>query len=148
MSVCDSTYSHYNPSINEPFVSADADPEEKAMHSFLDCCGVFQVNVNMQMEEEKKSACSVSPSLKQRLSFMRSKNCPSFMERRRRLLSNKDSTKASSTGTTSNNLRIQLNHTIPSFSTDNVTGCSKANSVPNQVAEEPNSGNSVHEHSK
>ena len=45
MSVCDSQFSHYNPSINEPFVSEDADPEEKEMHAFLDAAGVFQVNI-------------------------------------------------------------------------------------------------------
>jgi len=31
-SVCDSQFSHYNPSINEPFVSTDADSDEKEMH--------------------------------------------------------------------------------------------------------------------
>ena len=36
-SICgDSTYSHYNPSINEPYVSDEATPEERAMHAFLD----------------------------------------------------------------------------------------------------------------
>lgn len=40
-SVGDSQFSHYNPSINEPFVSEDADPEEKEMHRFLDLAGVF-----------------------------------------------------------------------------------------------------------
>lgn len=41
MSVCDSHFSHYNPSINEPFVSEDADPEEKEMHAFLDLAGIY-----------------------------------------------------------------------------------------------------------
>ena len=41
MSVCDSHFSHYNPSINEPFVSDDADPEEKEMHAFLDLAGIY-----------------------------------------------------------------------------------------------------------
>jgi hypothetical protein len=62
-SVNDSQFSHYNPSINEPFVSENADPEEKAMHAFLDSCGIFQVNVKQQMEGEKKSTCSASPVL-------------------------------------------------------------------------------------
>ena len=44
-SINDSQYSHYNPSINEPFVSEDADPDEKEMHQFLDLAGVFQVNI-------------------------------------------------------------------------------------------------------
>ena len=44
-SVDDSTYSHFTPSINEPFVSDAADPQEKEMHAFLDCAGIFQVNV-------------------------------------------------------------------------------------------------------
>ena len=146
-SVNDSQYSLYNPSINEPFVSDDADPEEKAMHSFLDCCGVFQVNVKMQLEEEKKSVCSASPSLKQRLSLVRSKNSPSFIERRRRLLSNKDSTAGSSSGAKSTGLRIALNSTGPTFSTDMFTAGagSKASSIPGQVAEEPNSDNSIKE---
>ena len=41
MSLCDSEFSQYNPSINEPFISEDADPEEKEIHSFLDAAGVF-----------------------------------------------------------------------------------------------------------
>ena len=52
MSVCDSQFSHYNPSINEPFVSANADPEEKEMHAFLDNAGIFQVNIKAQLAEE------------------------------------------------------------------------------------------------
>ena len=44
-SVCDSQYSHFNPSINEPFVSEDATHEEKSIHAFLDAAGIFQVNV-------------------------------------------------------------------------------------------------------
>lgn len=62
-SVNDSQFSHYNPSINEPFVSEDADPDEKEMHRFLDLAGVFQVNIKQQLEEEKKSTYSASPSL-------------------------------------------------------------------------------------
>ena len=45
MSLCDSEYSQYNPSINEPFISVDAMSDEKEMHSFLDAVGVFQVNI-------------------------------------------------------------------------------------------------------
>ena len=45
MSVNDSQFSHYNPSINEPVVLDEADPVEKEMHAFLDACGVFQVNI-------------------------------------------------------------------------------------------------------
>ena len=52
MSVCDSQFSHYNPSINEPFVSENADPEEKEMHAFLDNAGIFQVNIKAQLAEE------------------------------------------------------------------------------------------------
>ncbi len=44
-SVCDSQFSHYNPAINEPFVSEDASPDEVEMHAFLDAAGVFQVNI-------------------------------------------------------------------------------------------------------
>lgn len=44
-SVTDSQFSHYNPSVNEPYVSDDADPAEKEMHRFLDSCGIFQINV-------------------------------------------------------------------------------------------------------
>ena len=92
--------SHYQPSINEPFIMDDASPEEKAMHAFLDQVGVYQVNVKQQFDTEKKSACSASPSLKQRLSFIKTKQSPSFMERRqRRLLSKNESTAASSSGT-------------------------------------------------
>jgi len=89
MSVCDSQYSHYNPSINEPFVSDDADPQEKQMHTFLDACGIFQVNMKVQLAEEQKASYSASPSLK--LNQMRVKPSPSFIERRRqRLLSLKE----------------------------------------------------------
>ena len=45
MSVCDSQYSHYNPSINEPVISVDADPEEREIHAFLDSAGIYQVNI-------------------------------------------------------------------------------------------------------
>lgn len=94
-SVCDSQFSHYNPAINEPFVSEDASPEEVAMHAFLDAAGVFQVNIKHQLEEERKSVCSASPSL-QRLSQWRTKkSSPSFIEKRRRLLSMRDSTAGS-----------------------------------------------------
>ena len=97
-SMCASEYSHYNPSINEPFVSDNADPQERAMHEFLDLAGVFQINIKAQLQEEKKSAYSASPSIK-KLSMTRNKPSPSFMERRRqRLLSTKDSTQGSSTG--------------------------------------------------
>lgn len=40
-SVCDSQYSHYNPSINEPMVSTDADSDEKEIHAFLNVAGIF-----------------------------------------------------------------------------------------------------------
>lgn len=66
------------------------------------------------------------------------------MERRRRLLSNKDSTAASSSGAQSQGLRITLAGTAPTFSSEMFSGKSKS-SLPNQVAEEPNSGTSVHE---
>ena len=79
MSVNDSQFSHYNPSINEPFVSDNADPEEKEMHAFLDSCGVFQVNIKQQLEIEKKSAYSASQS---RRSFFQTRKSPSFLERR------------------------------------------------------------------
>ena len=62
-SVNDSQFSHYNPSINEPFISEDADPEEKEMHRFLDLAGIFQVNIKQQLEAEKKSIYSSSPSI-------------------------------------------------------------------------------------
>jgi hypothetical protein len=71
-SVADSQFSHYNPSINEPYVSEDADPAEKEMHRFLDNAGVFRINIKQQIEEEKKSTYSASPSL-QRLSGLRMK---------------------------------------------------------------------------
>ena len=89
-SMADSQYSHYNPSINEPFVSDDADPEEKEMHRFLDLAGVYQINIKQQLEEEKKTALSASPDL-HRLR-MSPKVSPSFIERRKRLFSNKIST--------------------------------------------------------
>lgn len=54
MSINDSQHSHYNPSVNEPFVSEDANPIEKAMHSFLDGMGIFQVNTSQQLNFEKK----------------------------------------------------------------------------------------------
>lgn len=41
MSVNESQMSHYNPSINEPYVPEDAGPIEKEMHSFLDRAGIF-----------------------------------------------------------------------------------------------------------
>ena len=93
-SVTDSQYSHYNPSINEPFVSDDADPDEKEMHAFLDQCGVFQVNIKQQLEDDKKSTYQASPSL-QSLG-LRMKSSPSFIERRKHLFSNKNSTAGSS----------------------------------------------------
>ena len=80
MSLCDSEFSQYNPSINEPFISEEADPEEKEMHSFLDAAGVFQINIKAQMAEEQKAACYSSPVNK--LHRMRSKQSPSFMQRR------------------------------------------------------------------
>ena len=49
-----SQYSQYNPSINEPLVEDDATPDEKQMHTFLDMCGVFQINIKQQLEIEKK----------------------------------------------------------------------------------------------
>ena len=50
-----------NPSINEPVVSEDADPAERAIHAFLDLAGIYQVNIKQQLEEEKKSTYSASP---------------------------------------------------------------------------------------
>ena len=44
--------SHYNPCINEPFISEDADSDEKEMHRFLDMAGVKQVNIKSQLEYE------------------------------------------------------------------------------------------------
>mmetsp|Transcript_16919 Transcript_16919/g.21412 ORF Transcript_16919/g.21412 Transcript_16919/m.21412 type:complete len:86 (-) Transcript_16919:1975-2232(-) len=79
MSVNESQFSHYIPSINEPFVSEDADPIEKEMHAFLDSCGVFQVNIKQQLEIEKKSTYSASAS---RRSFFQNRKSPSFFERR------------------------------------------------------------------
>ena len=94
-SVCDSQFSHYNPAINEPFVSEDASPDEVAMHAFLDAAGVFQVNIKHQLQEERKSVYSGSPSL-QRLSLWRTKkSSPSFLEKRNRLLSMRVSTTGS-----------------------------------------------------
>ena len=94
-SVCDSQFSHYNPAINEPFVSEDASPDEVAMHAFLDTVGVFQVNIKHQLEEERKSLYSASPSL-QKLSLGRFKrSSPSFMEKRTRMFSMRDSTTGS-----------------------------------------------------
>ena len=80
MSLCDSEFSQYNPSINEPFISDDADPDEKEMHAFLDAAGVFQINIKAQMAEEQKSACYSSPLNK--LNQLRTKQSPSFMMRR------------------------------------------------------------------
>jgi hypothetical protein len=59
-SLCDSQYSHYNPSINEPVVSTDADSDEKEIHQFLNLAGIFQVNCKQQFDQEKKSAYSAS----------------------------------------------------------------------------------------
>lgn len=109
------------------------------MHSFLDSAGIFQVNVKLQLEEERKSVNSASPSL-QRLSLLRTKNSPSFIERRRRLLSNKGSTKASSSGqsaTKGNSLSITT--TSASFS----GAIFRTNCVPKSVEEEPHSGAST-----
>ena len=84
LSACDSQFSHYNPSINEPFVPDDASAEEREMHAFLDAAGVFQVNVKGQLAEEQKASIAPSPTLNQHLSQMRVKHSsPSFMERRR-----------------------------------------------------------------
>ena len=83
MSVNDSQFSHYNPSISEPFVSDNADPVEKEMHAFLDNCGVFQVNIKQQLEIEKKTVYSQSNS---RRSFFQTRKSPSFFERRQHRL--------------------------------------------------------------
>lgn len=95
--MCASEYSHYNPSINEPFVSDNADPAERAMHEFLDMAGIFQINMKAQLQEEKKLAYSSSPSIKKQMT--RNKPSPGLLERRnQRILSAKDSTQGSSTG--------------------------------------------------
>lgn len=144
MSVCDSQYSHYNPSINEPFVSDDADPEEKAMHAFLDACGIFQVNFKAQLAVEQKATCSASNSLM--LSHRRVKPSPSFLERRRqRLLSNNNQaiSATSSTGAKSqNNKTSQQISTLSgaNFSADMFRPTLTNNSLPKSVSEEPNSG--------
>ena len=79
MSVNDSQHSHYNPSINEPFISADADLLEKEMHAFLDHCGIFQVNLRQQLESEKRSTHTASSV---RRSMFQTRKSPSFLERR------------------------------------------------------------------
>ena len=86
MSVCDSQYSHFNPSINEPVLSMDADPEEREMHAFLDCAGIFQVNVKAQLAQEQKAYSSPSVVNKQLIC----KKSPSFLQRRLERLSTKE----------------------------------------------------------
>ena len=92
-SICDSQFSHYNPSVNEIFIPEEADEDERAIHEFLTMAGVKSINVKQQLEQEK-SSYSANSSAK-RLSFMANKKqSPSFLLRRMRL----DSTAGSSSG--------------------------------------------------
>lgn len=136
-SVDDSQLSHYQPSINEPYVDHDASPEVKAMHAFLDCTGIFQVNVRQQLDSEKKQTYTASGALKQRLSLTKTKLSPGILERRARLFSKNESTAGSSLGATSQTFTLQCG--LPAFSTD----LFKYGSLPKSVKEEPNSGNST-----
>jgi len=78
-----SAISAHHSIINEPFVAPDASEEEKAIHSFLDQCDIFQVNVSNALKEENKQ--NISPSIS-KLTLMRqkqnAKKSPSFMQRR------------------------------------------------------------------
>lgn len=47
-----------SPSVNYVHIQEDASPEEKAIHDWLDLCGIFEVNVSMQIKDDSKSACS------------------------------------------------------------------------------------------
>ena len=99
-SVCDSEFSRYNPSVYDYQIPVDAEDDERAMHEFLDSVGVYQINVKVQIESEKRTVFSASPNLSQ---TFRMKQSPSFMlKRRERFLSNNgQSTKGSSNGTKS-----------------------------------------------
>ena len=77
--MCDTEFSHYNPSVYDAYISPDADEDELAMHEFLDSVGIYQVNVKLQIEAEKRTVCSASPNI-QRFSLLnRKKQSPSFM---------------------------------------------------------------------
>lgn len=83
----DDVGSEYNTglSVNYVIVQDDASPEEKAIHEWLDKCGIFEVNVSMQIQDDSKSACSNSPESKKYWVDLQSKNrsSPSFLQKRR-----------------------------------------------------------------
>lgn len=55
------------------------------MHEWLDRCGIFEVNVSMQIADDQKSACSNSPESRKYWADLQSKNrsSPSFLQKRR-----------------------------------------------------------------
>ena len=71
-------------------IAEDAPPEEKSIHDFLDLCGIFQINVSMQMEDDQKSDLSFSPESKVFRANLASKINPkeSFLEKRSKRLAN------------------------------------------------------------
>ena len=106
--MCDSTFSHYNPSVYDVILSPDADEDEVAMHEFLNDLGVHQVNVKQQLEAEKRTVCSASPNLSQRFSLLRMKSPPSFMQKRReRMLSGRANEENSTKDSSSNGPKSQ-----------------------------------------
>ena len=146
LSINDSQYSIYNPSINEPFVPDDADPLEKEMHAFLDQCGIFQINIKQQLDQEKKSTHTASSS---RRSFFQTRKSPSFFERRNmRIAQQAEQQSTQGTRTTASSSGVQsqklmgLNPIMcggATFSSDMFKQpqlSSKANQVANSVKEE------------
>lgn len=42
------------PSVNYVHIEEDASPDEKAIHNWLDQCGIFEINVSMQIKDDSK----------------------------------------------------------------------------------------------
>lgn len=66
--------------INIPYLEK-AGKKEKRMHRFLEACGIFQINVKAQLQEDNRSSYQASPKLAQ-LSVAKNSGSPSLMQRR------------------------------------------------------------------
>ena len=57
--------SYIGQSVNQVYMQEDATEEERAIHQFLDACGIFGINVKNQLKDDQKSDFSVSPEKNQ-----------------------------------------------------------------------------------
>lgn len=83
--------SRFGLSVNQVHIPEDAPSEEKQIHNFLDMCGIFEINVKMQMQDDQKSDLSFSPDSKRYRAELVNKNNlqESFLAKRSQRLANK-----------------------------------------------------------